>query len=117
MDNNAIPIGADSLLKTFKKLEPQEVRDQTEPRDLNYFRLAQTDGWKQLKEDILGMVDNLDSVVKLENANTISEFGFMVLARDLAKTYLKQVVSVVDTSFDYVKDLQEKQDGQRADGK
>ena len=113
MDNNAIPIGADSLLKTFKRLEPKEVREATEPRDLNYFRLAQTEGRKELKSDILGMVENLDNVVKLENANTISEFGFMVLARDLAKTYLKQVISIVETSFDYVKDLREKQDGQR----
>ncbi len=110
MDNNAIPVSGEILTKTFKKLEPQAVREQTEPRDLNYFRMSETDGWRQLKADIQDMVENLDSVVKLENAHSITEFGFMVLARDLAKTYLNQVIAVVETSSDYVKKLEEEEE-------
>ena len=110
MDNNAIPTSGEILTKTFKRLEPKVVRDQTEPRDLNYYRLAESEGWKQLKEDILGMTGNLDDVVKLENAQSIAEFGFMVLARDLTKTYLNQVISLVETSSDFVKKLQEEEE-------
>lgn len=107
MDNSAIPIPASGVLKTYKKLEPEAVTSRTEPRDLNYFRLCETEGWKQLKDDITSMIDNLDSVVKLENAQNISDFGFMVLARDLAKTYLKGVISMVETSHAYVQNLEE----------
>jgi hypothetical protein len=98
-DTNAIPIETNELMKTFRKVAPASVKD-SDKRDIAYYEMAETRGWVQFKEDVDSLISSLDSSVKLENAKDISEFGFMVLARDLAKTYLNYMVNLVDGSYE-----------------
>ncbi len=90
-------------LQTYSLLQPREkVLADVGERDKAYHDLSQMRGWEFLKEDILSLIANLDDVVKLENAHSIEEFGFMVLARDLAKTYLKHIIRMVEDARDYI---------------
>lgn len=98
-----MPIEASSFAQTFKRLEPKAIKD-AESRDASYYRLAESPEWKEFVKDIESLKEGLNSEVNFEKAKDVTEFGYMVLARDLTITYLNRVVSMVEQSRDYLKE-------------
>lgn len=98
--DDALPVNAPTFTKTYKKLEPKAVREAGE-RDAAYFRLASYPEWKTFKEDIDALKSRLDDEVAIDKAKDMADFGFRVAVRDLTKTYLNFVVSMVEQSKDY----------------
>lgn len=93
-------------MDSYRSLMPSK-ESEPEVIDTAFYDLAVSPGWKQLKAIIDTYVADLDNGLNIEASDSVENIGFKYMAASLAKTYLKQVVSIVETSYGIVKDREE----------
>jgi len=98
------PIKAEALHSQYKKLQPEDMVAENHPSDLAYFDMRGTDGWKNLRGDIEGHIDNLDKNMNVSDHDTAETIALKYLATQTAKAYLQAVLDTVETSYEHIRD-------------
>lgn len=101
------PIQASELHRQYKKVQPKEILQSSDESDLEYHEMAQTLGWKRLKEFIENQIQVLNTNPGVDETDTVETIGFKYLATQTAKAYLEQVIQVVEASHEYIREQSE----------
>lgn len=93
--NDILYSRASDLLEEYKPQEKEEVSESDEEA---LYVLAQTSGWRVLKELITLHLDQLNSL-NIRKNDSVEAVGYKYLASATAKTYLQSILDTVETTF------------------